>query len=180
MMDPYTYYHPKDFQPKSFVMVRNSPDEPWQLSIFAYAIDTEECGRMYVCLNGAVWKECINYTYGHQKGLLGTTEFLNENEIESELKKGQPVAVRNSLDEKWRVRRWLYSTDMHFMCGRIIHGRIKHVCSRTYPLKDTILSSSINFFCKKDYRTEEWKYCLPLNLAFNTYDEMAASFFSGL
>lgn len=175
MIDPYTYYRPDDFKARNFVMVRNSPEERWQLSVFAYAVDLENDRRKYVCLNGVPWNECINYTYGQQKNLLGTIESPEKEEMK--LKKGQPVAVRNSMEERWKVRRWLYSTDMVFSCGRIFHGNLKHICSKIYPLKDTILSAFINCFTKMDYRTEVWKYCLPLNLAFNTYNEMADSIF---
>ena len=74
MIDPYTWYSSEDFAPKSFVMVRNSPNEPWQLSIFAYSVDIEDEGRKYVCLNGKAWNECISYIYGQQNSLLGTIE----------------------------------------------------------------------------------------------------------
>ena len=175
MMDPYTYYSSEDFAPKSFVMVRNSPNERWQLSVFAYSIDVEDGGRKYVCLNGEAWNECISYIYGQQKNLLGTIEAVEG--LERKLKPGQPVAVRNDQNEAWKVRRWLYSTDIVFRAGSIREGDLRHVCSKTYPLVDTMLSACINCFCKRDYRIEEWKYCLPLNLAFNSYNELAKAIF---
>lgn len=126
-------------QTGDLVLVRDHSNSTWDLTIFGYEDDNEPTSP-FKCINGISWKYCI--PYNGNENLLGTRG------IEAKFKPGQPVFVRNSENEEWKIRYWLHSTE-----------GIRHCTTKRLVSAEKIASEpeSLN-----SYEMEIWSECQPI------------------
>ena len=120
------------------VLVRDYPNSEWELSIFAYERPDYHHKR-FACINGMSWNCCIEYA--------GNESLLGTRGTTSEFRPGQPVLVRSSEDEEWKLR--YYNQDL----GDGLHCTIKDL-NMVERLPVNVHSEC----CIK----EIWKECQPL------------------
>ena len=138
------------------VLVRSHPFSRWELSIYAYASPYHfvDGNVRHMCINGTDWTECIPYE--GNEALLGS-----QGTCPSGFVSGQPVAVRDSEEEEWKIR--YFSHVMKKLPDSFGQGgSIRYVCFRTLPVgSDSPLL---------DRGEEEvWKICAPLENAFKGF-----------
>lgn len=129
-------------QTGDLVLVRDHDNSEWNLSIYAY--EDEAAGQSglnrFKTINGTTWRYCI--PYNGNENLLGTRG------IEADFKSGQPVFVRNSEDEEWKIRYWLHSVE-----------GIRHCTTKQLVSAERIAANpeSLN-----SYEKEIWSECQPI------------------
>lgn len=125
------------FKPDQLVLVKESPASNWDLARYSYFMEGDFKGRVHH-IQGYKWfKDEEILPYSGNEHLLGTK---NLPELKWKPKHGELVAVRNSLDEKWKVRVFYNGyINTSFMCY-------------SENEKSKIIS---------------WKFCEPLNKHFN-------------